>query len=164
MTPKAVFLDRDGVLVDNSQHYYIWEMAQLTVVEGVLDNLRLLNESGYLLFVVSNQGGVARGLYTRQDVVGFHVKLQQLFSENQVEIAEFQFCPHHPEIEKCLCRKPSALMLEKLIAKHSLKKTNCWMIGDSKSDIEAANQAGIHSILVEANRNIRDQIRLLLNE
>jgi D-glycero-D-manno-heptose 1,7-bisphosphate phosphatase len=164
MSRKSIFLDRDGVLVDNSEHYYIWKKEQLAFVDGVFENLKLLSLKGFQLFIVSNQGGIARGLYTQEEIIEFHKELIRTFRDQQIEIAEILFCPHHPEIEKCLCRKPSGLMIEKLIAKYSLNKADCLMIGDSESDIEAAIQAGINAIRIPPNQNMLAYIDAFLNE
>jgi len=161
MSKKAIFLDRDGVLVDNSQHYYIWKTDQLTLVDGAIENLKMLSQKGFQLFIVSNQGGISRGLYSKDDILKLHAELIQAFKANQVEIAEIAFCPHHPEVEKCLCRKPDSLMLEKLIAKYKINKSESYLIGDSQSDMEAAEKAGISGIQIIANQNMLPYLSFL---
>jgi len=151
---KAIFLDRDGVILNNSHHYYIWEMSQIQWVEGIFDNLRFLTIQGFKLFVVSNQGGISKGLYSKQDVAGFHLKLSEILLQKGIRIEEFTFCPHHQDFEKCMCRKPFPLMIEKLIAKYDIDKSDCYMIGDSDTDIEAANSAGIIGIKITPNQNL----------
>jgi D-glycero-D-manno-heptose 1,7-bisphosphate phosphatase len=154
MKSKAIFLDRDGVLVNNSKHYYIWKTDQLSLIEGAAENLKMLFQKGFKLFIVSNQGGISRGRYTKNDILKLHDELLQAFSLNDIEIADIVFCPHHPEIEKCLCRKPDSLMLEKLIAKYKIDKTSSFFIGDSRSDLEAATKAGIKGIQIIPNKNM----------
>jgi len=92
---KAIFLDRDGVLLDNSEHYYIWKSDQLLLIDGVIENLKMLLQKGFLLFIVSNQGGISRGLYSKDDILKLHAELIQTFKANDIEIAEISFCPHH---------------------------------------------------------------------
>jgi D-glycero-D-manno-heptose 1,7-bisphosphate phosphatase len=162
MNKKAIFLDRDGVLVNNSEHYYIWETEQLTLVDKVIENLRMLSQKGFQLFVVSNQGGISRRLYSKDDIEKLHTELIQIFRTNNVEISEILFCPHHPEIEKCFCRKPDSLMIEKLIAKHRIDKECSYLIGDSKSDMEAAQKAGIQGIQITPNQNMFPSISFLI--
>ena len=162
MKMKSIFLDRDGVIVDNSKYYYIWKREQLTFVDGVLENLKALKLSGFQLFIVSNQGGIARGIYTRREMEDFHRELISLLQDHEIEIAEVLFCPHHPDIEKCLCRKPSGVMIEKLIYKYSLDKSECLLIGDSESDMEAAERAGILGIRIPSNQNMLSYIDDLL--
>lgn len=151
---KAIFLDRDGVLIDNSEHYYIWKTDQFVLIEGVVENLKMLSQKGFQLFIVSNQGGISRGLYTKDDILKFHSELIQIFRRNNIEISEIAFCPHHSEVEKCLCRKPDSLMIEKLIAKYKLNKSDSYLIGDSKSDMDAAQKVGIQGIQIIPNQNM----------
>jgi len=106
MNGKAIFLDRDGVLIDNSQHYYIWKAEQLKLVDGILENLKWLLLKGFRLFIVSNQGGVSKGIYSKEDTLNLHYQLLEIFRKNGIEITEIVFCPHHHEYENCLCRKP----------------------------------------------------------
>lgn len=162
MKRKSIFLDRDGVIVDNSEYYYIWKKEQLTFVEGVFENLKALKSNGFQLFIVSNQGGIARGIYTKREMEDFHRELISILQDHQIEITEALFCPHHPEIEKCLCRKPSGLMIEKMIAKYSLIKSECLLIGDSESDMEAAEKTGIRGIRIPSNQNMLSYVDDLL--
>ena len=162
MSKKAIFLDRDGVLVDNSKHYYIWKTDQLTLIDGVIENLKMLSQKEFLLLIVSNQGGISRGQYTKDDILGLHAELIKIFRQNNINITEIVFCPHHPENEKCLCRKPDSLMLEKLIAKYRLDKNTSFFIGDSKSDMEAANKAGMRGIQIESSQNMYPFISFLI--
>jgi D-glycero-D-manno-heptose 1,7-bisphosphate phosphatase len=161
MSKKAIFLDRDGVLVDNSQHYYIWKTDQLTLVDGTIENLKILLQKGFQLFIVSNQGGISRGLYSKDEIQKLHAELIQTFRANDIEIAEIVFCPHHPEIEKCLCRKPDSLMLEKLIAKYKICKSDSYLIGDSQSDMDAARKAEIQGIQIIPNQNMFPHLSFL---
>lgn len=159
---KAVFLDRDGVLLLNHQHYYIWKQDQMEFVEGVFENLRSLQQKGYILLIVSNQGGISRGLYTKDDILRLHEHLVGILSHHQIHITDILFCPHHPDIEKCLCRKPASLMIDKLIAKYEINVHESVMIGDNESDMSAAEQAGIGTIRISSNENMLHSISQLL--
>jgi len=154
MKNKAIFLDRDGVIISNKDHYYIWKSEQLVIVDGVFENLQRLIMKGFLLFIVSNQGGISRGLYSKSDIEKLHEELIQTFRKNNIEISEIVFCPHHPEIEKCMCRKPGSLMIDKLVAKYKLSREESFLIGDSESDMEAAKKAGIQGIRIFPNQNM----------
>jgi len=154
MKNKAIFLDRDGVIISNKDHYYIWKSEQLVIVDGVFENLQRLIMKGFLLFIVSNQGGISRGLYSKSDIEKLHEELIQTFRKNNIEISEIVFCPHHPEIEKCMCRKPGSLMIDKLVAKYKLSREESFLIGDSESDMEAAKKAGIQGIRISPNQNM----------
>lgn len=161
MQAQAVFLDRDGVLIDNSDHYYIWKTDQMKLVDGVIENLKLISAQGYLLFIVSNQGGISRQLYTKNDIQNLHIELIDIFNRQGINIEAISFCPHHPEIEKCVCRKPDSLMIEKLLAKYKVDPAKSYLIGDSQPDMEAASKAGIRSIRIPANQNMKPYIAQL---
>lgn len=162
MKKKAIFLDRDGVLISNKDHYYIWKQEQLELIDGVIENLKRLAQKGFQLFIVSNQGGISRGLYTNDEIRKFHEELIQTFRNNHIEILEIIYCPHHSEIENCLCRKPASLMIDKLIAKYNLSTENSYLIGDSDSDMEAAQKAGVQGIKIIANQNMHPFISDLI--
>jgi D-glycero-D-manno-heptose 1,7-bisphosphate phosphatase len=159
---KAIFLDRDGVLISNRDHYYIWKQDQVEYVEGIFENLKMLADKGFQLFIVSNQGGISRGLYSKKDIQKLHEELIQDFQKHGIEISEIVYCPHHPEVEKCLCRKPGSLMIDKLIAKYGLSKEGSYLIGDRASDMEAAQNAGLSGILISPNQNMHSYISFLI--
>lgn len=159
---KAIFLDRDGVLINNKEHYYIWTQENLSFVDGVFDNLQKIAAKGYVLFIVSNQGGISRGIYSKHNVQEFHELLVKTFRNNNIEILEVLYCPHHPEIEKCICRKPDSLMIDKLISKYGINKETSYLIGDSESDMEAAKKAHIQGIKITPNQNMYPYISFLI--
>ena len=152
---KAVFLDRDGVLLDNSAHYYIFRTDQMKWVDQVPENLKLITEKGYRLFIVTNQGGVAKGQYTMQEVDAIHRLMRDFLNSYQIGITDIAVCPHHPEVGKCLCRKPSPLMIEKLMAKYRVDPAQSFFIGDSDSDMQAALAAGVRGIQISANQSMK---------
>jgi D-glycero-D-manno-heptose 1,7-bisphosphate phosphatase len=161
MEGKAIFLDRDGVIVDNQKHYYIWKQEQMHFVDGVLENLKFLIQKGFQLFIVSNQGGISKEIYTKNDILKLHEELKLSFENNGIEIKEIVFCPHHPEIEHCMCRKPDSLLIDKLVAKYNLCKSESYFIGDSETDMQAARKAGIQGIKIVANQNMYPFISFL---
>lgn len=151
---KTIFLDRDGVIINNEHHYYIWKPEQVEFIEGIFENLQLLAKNGFQFFIVTNQGGIARGMYSKADVQKLHGQLLETFRKHGIEIIDIAFCPHHSNIEKCLCRKPEPLLLEKLMAKYSINPADSYFIGDSETDMEAARNAGIRGIKINPNRNM----------
>lgn len=161
MEGKAIFLDRDGVLINNHEHYYIWKQEQMQFVDGVFMNLKFLIQKGFQLFIVSNQGGISKEIYTKTDILKLHEELKLSFINNEIEIKEIVFCPHHPEVEQCMCRKPDSLLIDKLVAKYKLCKSDSYFIGDSESDMEAAKKAGIQGIKIVANQNMSPFISFL---
>ncbi len=151
---KAVFLDRDGVINNDTGHYYIFQTSDFILNKDISASLKLLTDAGFILIVISNQGGIAKGLYTRQDAQEVNNYMSSLLKEDGISITEVYFCPHHPEHGKCLCRKPSSLMIEKAIARFEVDIHRSFMIGDSSRDIEAAEKAGIKAFKVGTNESI----------
>ena len=151
---RAVFLDRDGVISDNSQHYYLTREEDFRFNPGVVETLSELGKRGYLLIVITNQGGISLGKNTIENVDRIHEHMRKLFMESGVEIAEIYYCPHHIDNEACLCRKPMPLMLEKAMARFRIDRSASWFIGDSDRDMKAGKAAGLNTLLVESNGNL----------
>ncbi|MBK0402167.1 HAD family hydrolase [Adhaeribacter sp. BT258] len=152
---KAVFLDRDGVLnVERGE--YTFRTEEFEVLAGVPEALKLLKEAGYLLIVVTNQGGIAKGLYTKAAVLACHEKLQQACGNR---LDALYFAPSHPSVSESLSRKPDSLMLEKAIARFNISTENSWLVGDRKRDLEAAARVGVKSILVGEEETYSHPVR-----
>lgn len=141
---KAVFLDRDGVL-NKEIGDYVWRLEDLVVLAGVPESLVRLKAAGYYLIVVTNQAGIAKGLYTAAEVKTCHAKLQAACNN---AIDAFYFAPGHPSVSESLLRKPDSLMLEKGLARFHLDPAHCWIIGDRLRDLAAGERAGVRGILV----------------
>ncbi len=152
---KAVFLDRDGVINSNKKRYYTWKPEHLEINPGVTETLGVLKERGYMLFVITNQGGISSGQYTREDVEALHLHLNSLLEKEGASVDEFFYCPHHTDQEKCLCRKPQPLLIQKAMARYGIDPHQSWMIGDSARDMEAGKAAGLKTILVKSNGNLK---------
>lgn len=147
---KAVFLDRDGVLNEDNPNY-VWEVAKFKLLPRVPEAIRMLKEAGYILVVVTNQSGIAKGLYTEADVMNCWEYLQ---SQCDNSIDAHYFAPYHPKYDsESLTRKPNSLMLEKAIAKYHLDTTQCWLVGDSERDILAAHKQNIRTVKVRTGKN-----------
>jgi D-glycero-D-manno-heptose 1,7-bisphosphate phosphatase len=151
---KALFLDRDGVINSDVGHYYIYKIDDFILNEGIIPALKKISEAGYVLFVVSNQGGVAKGIYTENDVEILHKHLRSLLEKENIHIKKIYFCPHHESVQKCECRKPSPYFINKAIKEYQLDASQSYMIGDSVRDIQAAEAAGIKGIKIDSNENI----------
>jgi len=141
---KCVFLDRDGVL-NKERGEYTYRIEDFEILPGVIESLEVLKKQGYLLIVITNQAGIAKGLYTKQEVVNCHAHLQ---AKSGGLIDDIYFCPHHPTTTESLLRKPDSLMIEKAIAKWEVDVQKSYMIGDSNRDILSAQRAGVKGILV----------------
>lgn len=152
---KAVFLDRDGVINNNEANYYITTPEDLILNPGIVDALKIFRDSGFHLIVVSNQSGIAKEIYSREDCDRIHESLKKQLAENHIVLEEIYYCPHHPDTGNCLCRKPDSLLLEKAMARFNIDPAQSWMIGDSERDMLAAEKAGLKSILIKSNEDIR---------
>jgi D-glycero-D-manno-heptose 1,7-bisphosphate phosphatase len=161
MMKKAIFLDRDGTINNNCDHYYIWHKEELLLNPGVGEALAELRSRGYLLIVITNQGGISKGEFTARDVDLLHVHLRSMLAQAGITLDEVYYCPHHPMVESCLCRKPQPLMIEKALARFGIDPLSSWMIGDAERDIEAGKAAGLRTILIEPNSDLREVLGLI---
>jgi D-glycero-D-manno-heptose 1,7-bisphosphate phosphatase len=164
MIQKAVFLDRDGVINNNEGKYYIGKKEEVEINPGVAGALRQLKEAGFMLIVITNQGGVGRGLYSRGEVEVVHRYIRELLQAGGAEIDDFYYCPHHPESGNCLCRKPLPLMIQKAMARYLICPGRSWFIGDSSRDTEAGTAAGIRTILIEPNSSLSGAVEQIILE
>ena len=142
-----MFLDRDGTLIEDPG--YLGDPAGVVVIPGVPYALRRLRQAGYALVVVSNQAGVARGLFTEEDVRAVNDRLQDLLAREEAAVDGWYWCTHHPEVSgPCACRKPGTELLERAARDLALDLQASWMVGDHPSDVEAGMRAGGRGILV----------------
>ncbi|MDX5443857.1 MAG: HAD family hydrolase [Hymenobacteraceae bacterium] len=141
---KCVFLDRDGVL-NRERGDYTYLLEDFEVLPGVPEALQQLKQQGYLLIVITNQGGIAKGLYSKQHVLDCHHKLQQQCSSL---IDAIYYAPAHPAHSQSLSRKPDTLLLEKAIAKYHIDPSQSWFIGDQLRDMQSAEKMHIPGILI----------------
>ncbi|HIE16053.1 MAG TPA: HAD family hydrolase [Bacteroidales bacterium] len=150
---KAVFLDRDGV-VNKEMGKYVFLEESFVLNKDLIQSLRLLIENHFLIIIITNQGGIAKGIYTKDNVEALHKGFVKKMEKEKIHITDIYYCPHHPDIGKCLCRKPGSLMLEKAIARYNIDVSESFMIGDSDRDIEAAEKVNVKAIKIEANTSI----------
>jgi D-glycero-D-manno-heptose 1,7-bisphosphate phosphatase len=141
---KAVFLDRDGVLNEEIGNY-VWTFDSFKIVDGIIEVLQKLKSNGYKLIVVTNQAGIAKGLYTHADVKKMHDHFQE---QSGSVIDHFYYAPGHPSVSESLMRKPDSLMWEKAMAKFNIDPSKSWMIGDKERDLIPAKKFGIKTIRV----------------
>lgn len=155
---KVIFLDRDGVINDPKDYYYVYRIEDFVINQGLIEGLHTLQKQAYEFVIITNQGGISRGEFSVKDVDKLHAHLVSEFRSQGIEFAAIYYCPHHHTIEKCLCRKPEPLMLEKAIAALDIDRERSWFIGDKQSDIEAGERAGVNTILIRKNQDIREVI------
>jgi D,D-heptose 1,7-bisphosphate phosphatase len=150
---KAIFLDKDGTLVDNVP--YNVEPRLITLCSGAGPALRLLARLDYRFFVVSNQDGIAHGHFGEPEMRAVGDRIADLLFREHLTLDGFYYCPHHPEGKvaayavQCQCRKPRPGMLLKAASEHGIDLRASWMIGDILHDIEAGNRAGCRTMLID---------------
>jgi D-glycero-D-manno-heptose 1,7-bisphosphate phosphatase len=150
---KAVFIDKDGTLIRDVP--YNVDPAKIVLEEGAIEALALLYQHDYMIIIVSNQSGIARGYFSSEDFELAKQALLQMLSEQGIYIDDFYYCPHHPEGNireysiECSCRKPQAGMLLQAADKHNIDMSRSWMIGDILNDVEAGHLGGCRSILID---------------
>ena len=164
---KAIFLDRDGTI--NVEKDYIYKNEDLVFEEGTIEALKTFKNLEYILIVVSNQSGIARGYFTEEDLNIFNNNMNEILKKNGVEITEFYCCPHHPdgigEYKKvCECRKPNNKMIEDAIKKYNIDRKKSYMVGDKISDIEAGFKSNLKTVLVKTGYGLKDMEKIDKNE
>lgn len=151
ITNKAIFLDRDGVLIRDTHLITTWE--QVEILEGVKQAVGLLKDMGYLLFILSNQSVVARGMLSRIECEDLHQRILDEIGIRE-KIEESYLCPYHPDaqIEKYRkehpWRKPNSGAINYRLERYDLKPEQCYMVGDRNSDVECARGANCQSVLL----------------
>ena len=144
---KCIFLDRDGV-INKDYVDYVFSAEKLEILPGVKEALAELKNAGYKLVVVTNQSGIAKGIYTREQMKETHRLIQEACG---YPIDHFYFAPWHPSFHESLTRKPGTLMFEKAMAKFNIDPLKSWMIGDKETDLIPAKKFGIKTIQVDHN-------------
>jgi D-glycero-D-manno-heptose 1,7-bisphosphate phosphatase len=151
---KILFLDRDGVILNNEKHYYIYRKSDMHYNPGVFEKLGHYAKMGYIFILISNQSGISKGIYSTVDTESIHQKIKTDFEIHGLMLADDFYCPHHPQNGHCFCRKPGSLLIEKALAKWNADLAQSFMVGDSEGDIEAATRAGIKAYKIEPNSNL----------
>ncbi len=148
---RAVFLDRDGTIVDDPG--FLHEPEKVKLLPGAADGIRRLNDAGYRVIVVTNQSGIARGLYSVHDYEMVQERLGALLTAHGARIDAAYFCPHHPQFPgpggaSCECRKPGLKLFHEAQAAFDIDFSRSWWIGDRLSDVQPALLVGGSAILV----------------
>lgn len=157
---KAIFLDRDGVI--NVERGYTHRLEDFVILPDLIEVLKILQKRGYLLIIITNQSGIAKDLYTQADVEMLHHYLLQEFKKNDIVISEIYYCIHHPDVSRCICRKPDSLFVEKGLARFQVDPDKSYFIGDKDRDVEAAAKGGVKGIQIPSNSSLKlilDQIQ-----
>jgi D-glycero-D-manno-heptose 1,7-bisphosphate phosphatase len=149
----AIFLDKDGTLVENVPYNVNPALLELTWQAG--HALQIMKQLGYAVFVISNQSGVAKGLFTESSLDLIQHRLTELLAQYGVTLDGFYYCPHSPDAvipryaNPCACRKPMPGMLYRAALEHGIELAGSWMIGDILNDVEAGRRAGCRTVLID---------------
>jgi D,D-heptose 1,7-bisphosphate phosphatase len=144
-TNRAVFLDRDGTIARDVP--YCSRPEDFELLEGVGEGIRMLNEAGFRVIVVTNQSGIARGYFTEEMLHKIHQKMKSDSARYGAHIDAIYYCPHHPD-EGCDCRKPKPTLILRAAREHNIDLTKSFSIGDKLQDIEAGHAAGCRTVLI----------------
>jgi len=160
---RAVFIDRDGTI--NEEKDYLYRADEFTFIPGAPEAIRLLNEAGFLVIVVTNQSGVARGYYTEEDVHLLHRHIAAQLEQVGARVDAWSYCPHHPAGRgsyalPCRCRKPLPGMLLEAAGRFEIDLQFSVMIGDKLVDVEAGRAAGCRPILVRTGYGSQEEAAL----
>jgi D-glycero-D-manno-heptose 1,7-bisphosphate phosphatase len=154
MKNKAVFLDRDGVL-NHEMNDYICRVEDFKILEYQIPALKRFYDEGYLLIIITNQGGLALKRYSEEELNTMHALLYAKFEEAGAKFTHAYYCKHHPTVSgECECRKPKPGMLLQAIDAYDIDPNLSVMIGDKPRDVEAANAAGVKGILIAPDEEI----------
>jgi D-glycero-D-manno-heptose 1,7-bisphosphate phosphatase len=152
---QAVFLDRDGVIIENRpDHVKNW--AEVDFLEGAMSALRRLSQTPWAVVVVSNQGAVGRGLLDETTMRELQQRIVAEVTQHGGRIDASYLCPHHPD-DGCDCRKPSPGMLRQAAREHQLDLRHSWLVGDAVTDLQAAQAAGVRGIMVRTGRGTQQE-------
>ena len=154
MAIKTIFLDRDGVV--NKEVGYLNRLSDFEFIDGIFDACLYFQKLGYEIVIVTNQSGIARGYYNKNDYLKLTEWMLGQFNDNGINILDTFYCPHGPE-STCNCRKPKPGMLIEAKDKYNISMKDSWMIGDSESDIKAANAAGISKTILVRSGHLIDE-------
>ena len=159
----AVFLDRDGTI--NLEKDYLYRIEDFDFVPGAPEAVRLLNEAGLFVVVVTNQSGVARGYYSEEDVKKLHHHIDGELASFNARVDAWLYCPHHPlgkgsYADPCNCRKPLPGMLQEAAVSFGIDLAASVMIGDKCADVEAGIAAGCKPILVRSGYGAAEELHI----
>lgn len=162
MKQPAIFLDRDGVI--NHDSGYVYKVDDFEFIDGAIEAMQQLKKAGWLLVVITNQAGIARGYFTEQDFMSLTEWMDWSLADRGVDLDGIYFCPHHKDYgnetykQDCACRKPKPGMILDATAELNIDLTQSWIVGDKGSDLQAGENAGIpNRIFVKGNYPIDQQ-------
>jgi len=161
---KAVFLDRDGTIIEDTG--YISTPAQIKFIPGSIAAIKKLNQAGYKVIVITNQSGVARGLFSEDMLQTIDKVVHRQILNGHAQVDGFYYCPHHPEHgvypykQKCDCRKPEIGLIKKAVKEHQIELDGSWLVGDHSCDIAAGQKAGVQTVFVLTGHGAKERENL----
>lgn len=159
---KALFLDRDGV-INHDPGDYTYSLAEFIILPTVFDALKLAQDLGYKIILITNQGGVAKGLYTQETVEEIHSYFRQSCLDHGIEITAIYYSIDHSEIGNSISRKPHSLMVERALQRYNIDPKQSIMIGDRDRDVQCAEGAGVRGIKMEVNSSLLEVVKTHLS-
>ena len=153
---KVVFLDRDGVI--NIEKNYLYKIEDFEFIDGVFKALSYLQNLGYKLIIITNQSGIGRGYYTKEQYDELTIWMVKQFKLNHIEISSVFCCPHSPT-DDCECRKPKIGMITQATEIIDIDYKNSWLIGDKESDIQAGLNAKVGTNILFSNKFIDNNFK-----
>ncbi len=158
---KALFLDRDGV-INHDPGDYTYSLKEFTILPTVMHALQLAQSKGYKIILITNQGGIAKGLYTHESVEEIHTFFRQECAQHNIEITAIYYSIDHPEIGNSISRKPHSLMVQRALQRYNIDPKASFMIGDRDRDVQCAEGAGVRGIKMEVNGPLLDYVQSIL--
>ena len=155
---RAVFLDRDGV-INKERKDYVKNLDEFEIFNGVSKAIKILKEKNFLVIIITNQSAINRNLLTTDRLDEIHNYLQEILKKDNTAFDAIYYCPHKPE-ENCDCRKPKPGLLLCASKDHNIDLKSSFFIGDSITDMEAANAAGCNGVLLE-NKSLLETVESL---
>jgi D,D-heptose 1,7-bisphosphate phosphatase len=163
---KAIFLDRDGTIIKDKN--YSFDPNSIEFIDGVISALQKLQSNGYLLIIITNQSGIARGKFTEKELNIFNDELLRVLKENNINIASIYYCPHHPHgnisqyVKACECRKPGTKLFLDAVAEYDIDLSQSYAIGDKERDCSICYFSECQGCLISesSDLNIKDTIKI----
>jgi D-glycero-D-manno-heptose 1,7-bisphosphate phosphatase len=148
-TNKALFLDRDGI-INVERGDYTWRVEDFQIMDGIINLINRAKSHGFLVIIITNQAGIAKGLYDHSDVLACH---EYFLQHCERKVDALYYAPGHPSVSESLSRKPGSLLFEKAMAKYQIDPGQSWMIGDKERDLIPARSLGISTILLGSEKS-----------
>lgn len=153
MKNKAVFLDRDGTI--NVDHGYVYKTEDFQFIDGAAEAMKMLKDAGYLLIIVTNQSGIARGYYTEEDFMVLHRAVEEMLQKEGVSVDGLYYCPH---LENCDCRKPQLKLFYDAARDFSIDFSQSYAVGDRMRDLAICEAEGVKGFLISDTEEKHENI------